>query len=132
MIRRRRLKQDRGVSPVIGVVLMVAITVIIAAAVGVTFIQVGGEEINQNAQAGVSIEERGGSVNIRLITAPRADSIYVRYTKSGTSKIDSTWAPVGSSDIGDTINLKPDSRTTVTVVGEYDGSNSTIRSYEVG
>ncbi|XGI83617.1 type IV pilin [Halorutilales archaeon Cl-col2-1] len=131
MIRRRRLKQDRGVSPVIGVVLMVAITVIIAAVAGVTFMNLGGE-VNQNAQAGVAIEERGGSVNITLITAPRADRIYVRYTGSDKSKIDSTWAPVGSSDIGDTINLNPDSGTTVTVVGEYDGSNSTIRSYEVG
>lgn len=131
MIRRRRLKQDRGVSPVIGVVLMVAITVIIAAVAGVTFMNLGGE-VNQNAQAGVAIEERGGSVNITLITAPRADRIYVRYTKDGTSEIDSSWAPVGSSDIGDTINLNPDPGTTVTVVGEYDGSNSTIRSYEVG
>ncbi|SEW10652.1 type IV pilin [Halobacterium jilantaiense] len=51
---------DRGVSPVIGVILMVAITVILAAVIA-SFVLGFGDSVNQNAQAGVTVENNGSS-----------------------------------------------------------------------
>ena len=47
---------DRGVSPVIGVILMVAITVILAAVIG-TFVLGLGESVETNPTAGISIDD---------------------------------------------------------------------------
>lgn len=48
-------KSERGVSPVIGVILMVAITVILAAVIGSFVLGIGGD-IEQSPQASLSIE----------------------------------------------------------------------------
>ena len=50
------LDDDRGVSPVIGVILMVAITVILAAVIG-TFVLGLGDSLQQAPQAQLQIEE---------------------------------------------------------------------------
>jgi len=47
---------DQAVSPVVGVILMVAITVILAAVIGTFVLDLGGQ-VKQNAQAGVSFDE---------------------------------------------------------------------------
>jgi len=47
---------DRGVSPVIGVILMVAITVILAAVIA-SFVLGFGDSVRSNAQAGVTVAE---------------------------------------------------------------------------
>jgi flagellin-like protein len=47
---------DTGVSPVVGVILMVAITVILAAVIGTFVLDLGGN-VNQNAQAGVNFDQ---------------------------------------------------------------------------
>ncbi|WP_193308866.1 type IV pilin [Halorubrum halophilum] len=47
---------DRGVSPVIGVILMVAITVILAAVIG-TFVLGLGESVETNPTAGISVDD---------------------------------------------------------------------------
>ncbi|WP_336363014.1 type IV pilin N-terminal domain-containing protein [Halalkalicoccus salilacus] len=49
------LGEDRGVSPVIGVILMVAITVILAAVIG-AFVLGLGDDIQTNVQAGASVD----------------------------------------------------------------------------
>ncbi len=48
------LEEDRGVSPVIGVILMVAITVILAAVIG-TFVLGLGDSLNQAPQAQLDV-----------------------------------------------------------------------------
>jgi flagellin-like protein len=69
---------ERGVSPVIGVILMVAITVILAAVIG-TFVLGLGDSVQQNAQAGVSFSQEtvddGYSVTITVNSVQRADSL---------------------------------------------------------
>jgi len=55
MLVKQLLSDDKAVSPVIGVILMVAITVILAAVIG-TFVLGLGESVNQNANAGVNAE----------------------------------------------------------------------------
>jgi flagellin-like protein len=47
---------ERGVSPVIGVILMVAITVILAAVIA-SFVLGFGGSVSENAQAGVTVNE---------------------------------------------------------------------------
>jgi len=51
-------KQD-AVSPAVGVILMVAITVILAAVIG-TFVLGLGDQVEQESQAGVNIEDISG------------------------------------------------------------------------
>lgn len=67
---------DRAVSPVIGVILMVAITVILAAVIGTFVLGLGGN-LQQNAQAGISTENvSGGNVNVTLVsTGTNTDGI---------------------------------------------------------
>ena len=48
MLVKQLLSDDKAVSPVIGVILMVAITVILAAVIG-TFVLGLGESVSQNA-----------------------------------------------------------------------------------
>jgi len=52
--------EDRGVSPVIGVILMVAITVILAAVIG-GFVLGLGDSLNQTPQAQLTVEDADGS-----------------------------------------------------------------------
>jgi len=58
------LDDDRGVSPVIGVILMVAITVILAAVIG-TFVLGLGDSLEQTPQAQLDAE-LDGSNNIQI------------------------------------------------------------------
>ena len=74
MIQRLKalLEEDRGVSPVIGVILMVAITVILAAVIG-TFVLGLGDSLQQAPQSQISVEDAddtspvaNGSINDTL------------------------------------------------------------------
>jgi len=49
-------EKDRAVSPVIGVILMVAITVILAAVIGAFVLDLGSNQ-SSNAQAGLDVDE---------------------------------------------------------------------------
>jgi flagellin-like protein len=65
-MRYTETKEDSAVSPVIGVILMVAITVILAAVIG-TFVLGLGENVDGTTSAGVSIDQTAGqsfSVNV--------------------------------------------------------------------
>ena len=64
---------DRAVSPVIGVILMVAITVILAAVIG-TFVLGLGEEVESNPSAGVTINDTD-YVTLNSL-GPNTDGIY--------------------------------------------------------
>jgi len=69
------LDDDRGVSPVIGVILMVAITVILAAVIG-TFVLGLGDSLEQAPQAQIAVEYDSGSSNI-LVSHDGGDTIPV-------------------------------------------------------
>lgn len=60
---------NRGVSPVIGVILMVAITVILAAVIGTFVLGLGGD-LQQTPQAQLNVEDASGS-------SPVADGVSV-------------------------------------------------------
>lgn len=68
---------DRAVAPVIGAVMLVMITVILAAVVG-TFVLGLGEAAGTSANAGVSVEqEPGESVTIKIVDTGNLDSLRV-------------------------------------------------------
>jgi len=70
---------DSAVSPVIGVILMVAITVILAAVIG-TFVLGLGENVEQNARAGINadVDATDQNVTLSVTTLDNSDYVLVR------------------------------------------------------
>lgn len=122
-------KEQRAVSPVIGVILMVAITVILAAVIATFVMDIGDlDKGAPNAQfewesdgstytvthtSGEDIEE--GDITIQGITTGSDDS--------------SDWASSGSTiTAGDSVELDPDGDA-VTIVWEADDSSTILTEY---
>jgi flagellin-like protein len=117
-------QDDSAVSPVIGVILMVAITVILAAVIG-TFVLGLGEQVEQNARAGVNadVDNADQEITFSLTTLSNSDFVIIRdsgplfndqyyLSETGTTvTIDAT----GSSASG--------TMTVVAVIGEGSGTN---------
>ena len=79
-------QDDEAVSPVIGVILMVAITVILAAVIGAFVLDIGSNQ-QENVNAGVSVDKdsSSGEITIRVQDLGNADYITVRnYGGSGS------------------------------------------------
>ena len=78
-------QDDSAVSPVIGVILMVAITVILAAVIG-TFVLGLGEQVEQNARAGVNadVDANNEEITLSVTTLDNSDYIVVRGLDDGT------------------------------------------------
>jgi flagellin-like protein len=73
-MRYTETTDDSAVSPVIGVILMVAITVILAAVIG-TFVLGLGENVDGTTSAGVSIDQVGGqSFSVTVVDAGNLDT----------------------------------------------------------
>ena len=75
-----RIDADRGVSPVIGVILMVAITVILAAVIG-AFVMGMGQNVNENVNAGADVQASNGSdgsVTVTWVSEGNAKNLTVR------------------------------------------------------
>jgi flagellin-like protein len=105
--------EDRGVSPVIGVILMVAITVILAAVIA-TFVLGFGDSVQNNAQAGVTVEDNtsGGGYDVTLTSlGPNTNSIQC-----------SDDSDVNTSTVGDTITCGSDAN----VVGVTEDDTKTV------
>jgi flagellin-like protein len=120
---------ERGVSPVIGVILMVAITVILAAVIG-TFVLGLGDSVSQNAQAGVSFEQTDSStVVVTLNSMQRADNVEIRVDGSGD--IGGSSSTVVST-IGSTTTVEDlDSDSRIVVTATYQGQTNVIQEYTV-
>jgi flagellin-like protein len=77
----RQLREDRtAVVPVIGVILMIAVTVVLAAVVG-TFVVDRGNAAQKHVQAGVSVDCDGAvdEVTVTWIEGGNADSLTVDF-----------------------------------------------------
>jgi flagellin-like protein len=90
---------DRGVSPVIGVILMVAITVILAAVIA-SFVLGFGDSVSQNVQAGASItvDQSSDNVTVTWVSSGNADSLNVTSSNGGAS-------PGTISNVGQTVEI---------------------------
>jgi len=100
---------DRGVSPVIGVILMVAITVILAAVIA-SFVLGFGDSVQSNAQAGVTVDTSGSQANVTLTSlGENTEAIYCSDNSSNST-----------SSVGSTIQCAKDA----SVVAQTDGNES--------
>ncbi|GGN18603.1 type IV pilin [Halarchaeum nitratireducens] len=147
---KQLLSDDRGVSPVIGVILMVAITVILAAVIG-TFVLGLGSNVGNNAPSAtfnyeydnfsdgtgtdtITITDQGGdSIEASTLTV----SVGSDFTLDNVTDIDNANVTDAWSDpvtAGDTLRLKEDTSDVfdnnedVQVVWQSSGGSSSIIS----
>ncbi|WP_455449016.1 type IV pilin [Natrinema thermotolerans] len=136
-------EDERAVSPVIGVILMVAITVILAAVIAAFVLDLGQGQ-SANAQAGLGFETTAqddtstndaaeGEVRITINSIQRADSFSVSADNvdgGSTESAPSTSGTSSFSEVGDTASVSNlENGDTVTVTATYDGSSTVIGTY---
>ena len=119
-------EDERAVSPVIGVILMVAITVILAAVIA-TFVTGLGSNTSSNANAAVSVSENSTAVTVTLTDMGNSKNVTVRDASGshiGGSNLTSVGESVGitSASSGDTISI---------VAIKEDGTETVVQTYEV-
>lgn len=155
----RRDSDDRAVSPAIGVVLLVAITIVLATVVGVAVLGAG-EELHQPPSAAVEITEttftqnedcpgpEEVAIDVTLTQFQRATTIYV-IADGGQKEV--LWATPGGADVGVTkrvanenvgnggtdvdiggggdVAICPGDRETFRFYADYDGQTLLLRKY---
>jgi len=118
--------ENRAVSPVIGVILMVAITVILAAVIA-AFVMGMGDSVDEQPRAGVSFTEQTDGVTVTLNSNGNIDTGTIDINTCNGSEVTSVTA-VGESfkdtdcSSGDTITVTAEtsSGSTTGVIGQYD------------
>jgi len=124
-------EEERAVSPVIGVILMVAITVILAAVIAAFVLDMGSGQ-SANAQAGVQFSESGEKVTVTVNSIERADDLKVE-TASGTGSKCTVTSDLGTNvEVGSTatVDCTGVGSDTIQVIGTYDGSDNIINTYD--
>ncbi|MFP8891498.1 type IV pilin [Natrialbaceae archaeon A-CW2] len=120
---------DRGVSPVIGVILMVAITVILAAVIAAFVLDIG-SSTSANANAGFTFdEERGTSVTVQLNSVDRLDEAYVAIEGNEITRVD-RMDSIGDTATVETAESDYTAGDTIQVIGILDGEETVITTYE--
>lgn len=122
--------EEKGVSPVIGVILMVALTVVLAAVVGnyvFGFTELLGE--GNNPSAGVQIDQERlntgeWEVSVTLVKSQNADSIRIR--KQGTGSIPEI------EDEGVTKSVTVDKGETVSIVAIKGTEQTVVTTHKAG
>lgn len=109
---------DRAVSPVIGVILMVAITVILAAVIG-AFVLGLGQESSAGPTAAFDLTETGDDVEVELIAEERLDT-WGAACHGPPDDLDQNASPLASTVVEDC------DEDNVTVVGEHDGEEALL------
>jgi len=69
-------KDNEAVSPIVGVILMVAVTVILAAVIGVFLLDQGGDT-GDAASAGITVDKEPGGVNLLVTDSGNVDGLQV-------------------------------------------------------
>ena len=91
-------EDERAVSPVIGVILMVAITVILAAVIG-TFVLDLGNDIGENVQAGASVSADSGDDELTITWTSNQNADFLEANVSSPVGVDATLNDVGAKVI---------------------------------
>lgn len=114
-------ESERGVSPVIGVILMVAITVILAAVIAMFVLDLGGS-VSEEANAGVDIEGESGSYTVTWVSEGNADEIIVGGTTCASAVGESCSASGGESVIA----VNGDTETVIATVDEDTSTTAAV------
>lgn len=122
-----KLSETRAVSPVIGVILMVAITVILAAVIG-TFVMGLGNNVDKNAQAGVSFDQNSTAVDIQLTSLGNVND--VSSFSVAANGACGTPTPVNFTKVGDIITVDSCAAgDKITVTASVDGDTNVVATY---
>ncbi|WP_375137064.1 type IV pilin [Halostella salina] len=107
----------------IGVILMVAITVILAAVIGAFVLDLGqGQEGNVNAGVSVDKDTSTGDITITINDMGNADT--VKLTSIPSTATEGT---TSATSVGATLDIEDDGESgQISVVAEQDGGNSNV------
>ena len=120
---------DRAVSPVIGVILMVAITVILAAVIG-TFVLGLGDQIGGSATAGVTVDgDNTSEATVTLTNLGTADEVDIVYADNGTSVGTDLSVNVPMNTTGTSVTISTEGE--YNVVASSNNGESVLRSFSV-
>lgn len=120
---------ERAVSPVIGVIMMVAVTVILAAIISMLVLGMG-QDVDANAQASFTFEKTGGDVVITHEGGDTIDEANLDVYKNGNS-LNPSWSN-STVSAGTTTNVTAGSGDTLKVVWTGpDGETATLATYKV-
>jgi flagellin-like protein len=122
-------EDDRAVSPVIGVILMVAITVILAAVIGTFVLNLGGS-VSTNVQAGASVTAEDGDITVTWTSNQNADYLTATTDKSGPC----TFSGGSISQVGQSLTTGDCTGKTVKVTvtaSTQEGQNTVIITKDV-
>ncbi|MCG1002608.1 MULTISPECIES: type IV pilin [Halobacterium] len=126
---------ERGVSPVIGVILMVAITVILAAVIA-SFVLGFGDSVSENVQAGADISENDdGTATVTWISEGNADRLNVSVPSGAEANI-SGGLSGEIQQVGGTLTVQQNASVsgttsvTVTVTAVGNGGSRTVVTQE--
>ncbi|UHQ97914.1 type IV pilin N-terminal domain-containing protein [Natrinema zhouii] len=117
-------EEERAVSPVIGVILMVAITVILAAVIAAFVLDLG-QGMDEEAQAGTTIESEGNGVQISLTSMGNVESVesQVKITDVEDSAIDKSEVQINTNSVNSA--SKTASKTGATMAFEFTHDGTT-------
>jgi len=127
---------DRAVSPVIGVILMVAITVILATVIG-TFVLGLGDSLGGSPIAGVTVDgDNSTDVTVTLTNLGTAENVKIVYAANGTSVTQADLVsgdlPMNNTGASVTLNnTSPGSGSYNIVAVGPNGEQSVLRSFRV-
>ena len=110
-------QDDSGVSPVIGVILMVAVTVALVALVTVTVFDLGGD-VSESPDATVQLEQTDSDIQATLLRNENVDELYLQNARAGFNTKDSGTEAV-MVNAGDTVSFAAD-----TADGEFADNGS--------
>ncbi|WP_255169852.1 type IV pilin [Natrononativus amylolyticus] len=128
-------KEERAVSPVIGVILMVAITVILAAVIAAFVMDIG--TTSQPPQASFSVSQGtddGDPVHVQISSAERLDGVEVASTDCSDPGFSGTDLDVGEDPgVGDNEQLSGSCTEgdEIDIIGVYDGESTIIQSFDL-
>lgn len=130
-------EEERAVSPVIGVILMVAITVILAAVIAAFVLDLGGS-VGQEAQAGVSMEvdESSEEIQVSITSLGNADHVNLSgsitddglYTSDFEGDVEEN---VTNLEVGDTVMFANESASADVEFDAVDDPEGTVTAIAV-
>lgn len=134
---------DNGVSPVISVILMVALTIVLSAIIGTFVLDLAGDALNDPVQAAINFDHTYEDfygvyiVDGVLVSAPSVDRIELRGDIGGTQSCEDASNEYLFNDsvdeVGNSATVCVDGSTggDIRAVGYLDGSGQVLQTYSV-